>query len=91
MTWNFRLVRNADPQPNLPSYGVHEVFYNDVGQPCGMTERAVDITGQSQKEVREYLRAHFKTDPSEVNWPCSPATQGGSRWPGHCWMMSYGK
>lgn len=56
MTWNFRLVKHVDRKSAPPWYGIHEVFYNDARQPIGMTENPVDITGESQTEVRKYLK-----------------------------------
>ena len=56
MTWNFRLVKHKDPRSSWSWYGIHEVFYNEAGQPFTMTEEPVDIAGRSPKEVRGYLR-----------------------------------
>lgn len=56
MTWNFRLVRHWDRKSASSWYGVHEVFYNDVGRPAGMTENPVGVTGESRAEVEEYLK-----------------------------------
>ena len=54
MTWNFRLIRHSEgPAPLW--YAVHEVFYNDAGEPFTMTEDPVDITGESPAEVQKYL------------------------------------
>lgn len=35
MTWNYRIVRYRDEG----GYGLHEVYYDDDGQPWAMTEK----------------------------------------------------
>jgi YD repeat-containing protein len=35
--WNYRIVRYADDQ----GFGLHEVYYDDAGQPKSMTDKAV--------------------------------------------------
>lgn len=36
MTWNYRIVKYSD----AGGYGLHEVYYNSAGKPCGMTEES---------------------------------------------------
>ena len=55
MTWNFRLVKHINRKRRQVWYSVHEVFYNDTGQPMGMTQDPVSIDGESVKDVRNYL------------------------------------
>jgi hypothetical protein len=37
-TWNYRIVAHQDGY-----YGLHEVFYNQLGEPCGMTQKEVSF------------------------------------------------
>lgn len=37
--WNYRLVKHKDGD----TYGLHEVYYNDDGDACGMTERPLFV------------------------------------------------
>lgn len=44
MTWNYRIVHRRDG-----SYGLHEVYYDDVGEPVVMTENAVTFECDSDE------------------------------------------
>lgn len=50
MTWNHRVMRYADG-----SLGIHEVFYNDDGNPVSWTEEAIGVAGDNLEELREEL------------------------------------
>ena len=56
MTWNYRLVKHVDSRTKSVWYGIHEVFYNSEGKPCGMTENPVDIIGESVQEVQNSIK-----------------------------------
>lgn len=52
--WNCRII--CHDKDEYPWYGVHEVFYNNDGSIYGYTESAIDITGDTEKEVKKYAR-----------------------------------
>lgn len=56
--WNYRIVKYADGS----GYGLHEVYYDDNGEPKGYTENpcgfVTDCEGGGEREARlEILRA----------------------------------
>lgn len=58
MTWNHRVIkyetRNLFGDPDV-GYAIHEVFYNNDGEICGMTSDAVKPWGDTKEELREEL------------------------------------
>lgn len=64
MFWNYRVIRH-DPKPGDPShiwYGLHEVFYDDNGEPAGCTLNAIaPIWGEedSGEEVLQMMGQAF--------------------------------
>lgn len=53
MTWNHRLLFHDHPEE--PWLGMHEVFYDDDGNPDGCTAEPVAVTGETVDEVKEVL------------------------------------
>ena len=53
MTWNHRLIR--DTKDGETWYGIHEVFYEDDGEPNGCTVEAVSVVGETVDECKEIL------------------------------------
>ena len=66
MTWNYRVVRKTETgYDNLGEYyGIHEVYYDDDGNPEMVTVEPVAIVGDTllelQWEYAHYLRALLK-------------------------------
>ena len=60
MTWNHRVVKeileNGDEW-----FTVREVFYNKDGSIYAYTEEAVDVSGESIDEIKEYLEWCLKS------------------------------
>ena len=63
MTWNYRVVRKTNTGYDMLDeyYGIHEVYYDDDGNPEMVTVDPVGIVGDSLLELRQeyvyYLRA----------------------------------
>lgn len=64
--WNHRIVKQMvelGPE-KFPTYGLHEVFYDDDGKPGSWTKEPVAIVGDDYKETADvYMamsRAFFK-------------------------------
>lgn len=53
MSWDYRLVHRIETDGE--TYAVHEVYYNDAGQPNGVTERPCYLAAESVKELRSDL------------------------------------
>lgn len=51
MSWNHRILKHVSEQDI--SYGVHEVYYDDAGNPNAWTEREVGPHGESEREMRQ--------------------------------------
>lgn len=55
MSWNHRIVKHVHElggEP-YPTYGLHEVFYDDAGKPGSWTKEPVAIVGDSFKDAAE--------------------------------------
>lgn len=50
--WNYRIIRYKKGG----GYGLHEVFYDNRGEPDMMTERAIEFTGDTPDEVISQLK-----------------------------------
>jgi hypothetical protein len=46
MTWNYRIIKFGDEH-----YSLHEVYYNEAGEPTMYTTDAIDFVGESRHEV----------------------------------------
>ena len=51
MSWNYRIVKYADGT----GYGLHEVYYNVVGQPMAMSEHTAGFVGETVPEVHSAM------------------------------------
>ncbi len=55
--WNYRLIHRKCTMPGVIGhedyYAIHEVFYDDKGEPNGVTENEVAIHGSSLTEAIE--------------------------------------
>ena len=54
MNWNHRVLRRKDPVHG-DWYGVHEVYYNDAGEPTMCTQEPASICGESIPELCRQL------------------------------------
>ena len=52
-TWNLRIIYHDSDK--YPWYGVHEVFYNENGEIMYYTIDTMDITGESEEELKKYV------------------------------------
>lgn len=55
MTWNHRVVRRIFPDGEI-LFGIHEVFYNDDGQPDMVTDDAVRVLGDDIDDLEQTLK-----------------------------------
>lgn len=53
--WNHRVVKRVQKlgSEEFTSYGIHEVFYDEKGQPNGITESPVEPFGENATELLE--------------------------------------
>ncbi len=54
MLWNHRLIKRTDGLEVF--YSIHEVFYDDRGNPESCTQNAVGVCGESKAEILETLQ-----------------------------------
>ena len=53
MTWNCRIIYHD--KDKYPWFGVHEVYYNQNGGIYAYTIEAMDLTGETEGELKEYI------------------------------------
>jgi hypothetical protein len=58
LTWNYRIIRHVDPEGEW--YGIHEVYYDDQGQPHSLTANPVPIDAETPEELRRLLDEAFE-------------------------------
>jgi len=51
VSWNYRIVQYADGT----GFGLHEVYYNEDGTECAMTDKPAGFVGDSPEEIRGVL------------------------------------
>jgi hypothetical protein len=74
MTWNYRVVRYRDGT----GYGLHEVHYDDEGEPWSMTQRPASFAcdaAEGPEGIRDSLLAAL-VDTKQ------PVFDEPERWPG---------
>lgn len=54
MSWNYRLVKRTHNDKVF--YGIHEVYYDDQGNPKSITENPVGVTEESKGDIMTTLR-----------------------------------
>jgi hypothetical protein len=54
MSWNYRIIRSK--LDGADYFALHEVFYDEDGNPTSRTDAPVDFGGDSPEEVIEGLR-----------------------------------
>lgn len=52
--WNYRVIRNVDNDDN-EWFTIHEVYYNDKGEPDGVTANPVSLFGETDGELQSSL------------------------------------
>jgi hypothetical protein len=55
MSWNYRVVEHDQPGSTDKSFGIHEVYYDDMGRVEAWTERAVGVTAYSVEGLAEEM------------------------------------
>jgi hypothetical protein len=59
--WNYRVVKRCSPDhPDEPAYQIHEVYYNDQGEPDAFTVDAVAPLGETPEELKADLQAMLR-------------------------------
>lgn len=86
MTWNFRLVKHTEPKSKSVWYGIHEVFYNEVGKPWAMTQQPIQLEGESAKDISadlKLIQLDLKRLPilnvEKIKWATPPKGVRGGR------------
>lgn len=71
MSWNVRIIKHTRPKDDPLFevgpvwYGVHEVYYNEKHQVWGWTTAPVHISGETEEDVKEYLRMIYRDAMSQ--------------------------
>ena len=60
MTWNYRIVKYSKRKNAEDWYGIHEVYYDNDGNPMGMTVEPVSFGGETSEGVIEALEMALK-------------------------------
>lgn len=57
MTWNYRIIKKADPVIGLEGAGyyLHEVYYNNSGEICAMAQDPSFPFGETPEELMSDL------------------------------------
>lgn len=55
MSWNYRLMKHKEPDPEDTWYAVHEVFYTDEGKIWAWTENPITFVADSKEEALRVL------------------------------------
>lgn len=64
MTWNFRiLIRNV---AGCRMFGVHEVYYDERGEPVSWTSVPIDVTGDSYEDLTTTLELMLDSTNKQV-------------------------
>ena len=75
MSWNYRIVRYRDGS----GFGLHEVFYDDDGEPWGMTEKPIDFACRPE-EGAEGIREQVAL--ASLDAQRRPVLEEPEVWPG---------
>jgi hypothetical protein len=76
MSWNYRLVRYRDGS----GYGLHEIFYDDDGQPTGMTEQPISFSCDRNEDAVKEISEALKLALNDVT--NRPIFDEPAEWPG---------
>lgn len=58
MTWNYRIVKHKSGVNTW--YSLHEVYYDENGEPDGMTQNPISAHGDTRAEVIKALEMMLK-------------------------------
>jgi len=58
MSWNYRVMRSTDPDGTF-TFGIHEVYYDEKGNPNAWTQRSVGVSGETFGELTRDF-AHYQ-------------------------------
>lgn len=66
--WNYRIIREdfAEAGEETSEYSIHEVYYDDGGNPVSVTVNRVSPSGESMDELRasfELYKQAFDREP----------------------------
>lgn len=64
--FNYRFCRKVDPTTQEVTYGIHEVYYNDMGEITGITVDPVVPIGETPKELEDDLLMMFNARKDQV-------------------------
>jgi len=53
VSWNYRVIRHVEPDWD-ETFAIHEVYYNDDGEPDGCTTEAI-IAGEDLQDLDRIL------------------------------------
>lgn len=52
MAWNYRVIRHIAPQDGSAYYAIHEVYYNEKGEPYMVSHESVKPFGETFDELK---------------------------------------
>lgn len=71
-TWNYRIVRVADP---CVEYNLYEVYYDDTGRPVARTRNPATLGGDTEQEALDAVKNAFEDaffhcllDDNDIDW-----------------------
>lgn len=56
MSWNYRIVRHPASNGEEPHYSLREVFYDEAGNPRGMTSNPATFGGDEPHHIIQALQ-----------------------------------
>lgn len=71
MSWNHRVLvtEHIDADGKVETwYAIHEVYYDENGNPDGSTKRSVDISGNTKKDLAWTLKEMTKCLDKPFLW-----------------------
>lgn len=85
MNWNYRVLEFAEPETGEPWQAIHEVYYDDDGQPNGYAEDAAIVMSEEDGDgepmglawvLQKMSEALQKPVLREIDFRRTPATAG---------------
>lgn len=58
--WNYRVMRHVAPTSGEVWHAIHEVYYDEAGNPSSWTADEIWPVGETPEELRECLEAMAK-------------------------------
>jgi len=55
MTWDYRIVKDINDPIHGVEYGIHEVYYDEHGEPEAMSTERIPPAGETPGELRDDL------------------------------------